>query len=87
MKSVSIRRRAACEVCSRISGLIRFDREATGRAGDNTLTLAGTTQLDPDAGWPTALTLRGDTVRVVQLPDFGAALWLELKPTKSIDHG
>ncbi len=43
--------------------------DATGRAGDGVLTLAGTTELDPDAGWPTALTLRGDTVRIVQLPD------------------
>jgi translocation and assembly module TamB len=43
--------------------------DATGRAGDGVLTLAGTTELDPEAGWPTALRLRGDTVRVVQLPD------------------
>src|SRR5262245_63886928 len=43
--------------------------DATGRAGDGVLTLAGTTELDPSAGWPTQLTLRGDTVRVVQLPD------------------
>ncbi|HXS78732.1 MAG TPA: translocation/assembly module TamB domain-containing protein [Gammaproteobacteria bacterium] len=42
--------------------------DATGRAGDGVLTLAGTTELDPDSGWPTQLTLRGDTVRVVQLP-------------------
>jgi translocation and assembly module TamB len=43
--------------------------EATGRAGDGVLTIAGTTELDADSGWPTQLTLRGDTVRVVQLPD------------------
>ena len=43
--------------------------DATGRAGDGVLTLAGTTELDADAGWPTQLTLRGDTVRIVQLPD------------------
>jgi translocation and assembly module TamB len=43
--------------------------DATGRAGDGVLTLAGTTELDADAGWPTKLTLRGDTVRIVQLPD------------------
>jgi translocation and assembly module TamB len=43
--------------------------DATGRAGDGVLTLAGTTELDPGSGWPTRLTLRGDTVRVVQLPD------------------
>jgi translocation and assembly module TamB len=42
---------------------------ATGRSGDGVLTLAGTTALDPEAGWPTELTLRGDTVRIVQLPD------------------
>jgi autotransporter translocation and assembly factor TamB len=43
--------------------------DATGRAGDGVLTLAGTTELDPSSGWPTQLTLRGDTVRVVQLPE------------------
>ncbi len=43
--------------------------DATGRAGDGVLTLTGTTQLDPNAGWPTQLKLRGDTVRIVQLPD------------------
>ena len=43
--------------------------EATGRAGDGVLTLTGTTELDPDAGWPTTLSLGGDTVRVVQLPN------------------
>ncbi len=43
--------------------------DGTGRAGNGVLTVAGTTQLDADAGWPTKLTLRGDTVRVVQLPD------------------
>jgi translocation and assembly module TamB len=42
---------------------------ATGRAGDGVLTVAGTTALDPESGWPTELTLRGDTVRIVQLPD------------------
>ncbi|HEX7236756.1 MAG TPA: translocation/assembly module TamB domain-containing protein [Gammaproteobacteria bacterium] len=42
---------------------------ATGHAGDGVLTLEGTTQLEADSGWPTALTLRGDTVRIVQLPD------------------
>jgi translocation and assembly module TamB len=42
---------------------------ATGRAGDGVLTVAGTTALDPESGWPTQLTLRGDAVRVVQLPE------------------
>jgi translocation and assembly module TamB len=46
-----------------------LDIDATGQAGDGALTLAGRTELDPDAGWPTRLTLRGDTVRVVQLPE------------------
>jgi translocation and assembly module TamB len=46
-----------------------LDLAATGRAGDGVLTIAGTTQLDPQSGWPTELTLSGDTVRVVQLPD------------------
>src|SRR6185503_1284313 len=43
--------------------------DATGHAGDGVLTLAGTTELDPSSGWPTHLTLRGDTVRIVQLPN------------------
>ena len=46
-----------------------LDIDVTGYAGDGALTLAGTTQLDPDAGWPTQLTLRGDAVRVVQRVD------------------
>ena len=33
------------------------------------LTIAGTTTLDADAGWPTRLTLRGDAVRIVQRAD------------------
>lgn len=43
--------------------------DATGRAGDGTLTLSGTTELDPAAGWPTRLALRGDSVLAVQRPD------------------
>jgi translocation and assembly module TamB len=46
-----------------------LDIDATGYAGDGALTLRGTTQLDPEAGWPTRLTLRGDAVRVVQRAD------------------
>ena len=46
-----------------------LDIDATGYAGDGALTLEGTTQLDPEAGWPTRLTLRGDAVRVVQRAD------------------
>ena len=45
------------------------DINATGNAGDGVLTLAGTTELNPEAGWPTRLTLRGDTVRAVQRAD------------------
>ncbi len=33
------------------------------------LNLEGSTQLDPDLGWPTRLKLRGDSIRAVQLPD------------------
>ena len=43
--------------------------DATGHAGDGVLTIAGTTTLDADAGWPTRLTLRGDAVRIVQRAD------------------
>jgi translocation and assembly module TamB len=46
-----------------------LDIDATGYAGDGVLTLEGSTQLDPDTGWPTRLALRGDAVRVVQRPD------------------
>jgi translocation and assembly module TamB len=46
-----------------------LDIDATGYAGDGALTLAGTTQLDPGAGWPTRLTLGGEAVRVVQRVD------------------
>jgi translocation and assembly module TamB len=43
--------------------------DATGHAGDGVLTLAGRTELDAGAGWPTRLTLRGDAVRIVQRAD------------------
>ncbi len=46
-----------------------LDLDATGYAGEGARTLAGTTRLDPEAGWPTQLTLRGDTVRVVERSD------------------
>jgi translocation and assembly module TamB len=46
-----------------------LDLNATGYAGDGVLTLAGTTELAPEAGWPTRLTLRGDEVRIVQRAD------------------
>jgi translocation and assembly module TamB len=44
-----------------------LDFNATARAGDGSLTLTGATALDPDAGWPTRLELRGDAARLVQL--------------------
>jgi translocation and assembly module TamB len=43
--------------------------EVTGRAGDGTLTLVGSTELDAAAGWPTRLRLTGDGVRIVQLSE------------------
>jgi translocation and assembly module TamB len=46
-----------------------LDFDASGQAGDGMLTLTGRTALDPSAGWPTRLTLRGDEIRAVQLPD------------------
>jgi translocation and assembly module TamB len=46
-----------------------LDIAATGHAGEGVLTLSGMTQLDPEAGWPTRLTLRGEEVRIVQRAD------------------
>jgi translocation and assembly module TamB len=46
-----------------------LDFDATGKGGDGTLRLTGRTALDPSSGWPTRLTLQGDAVRAVQLPD------------------
>lgn len=43
--------------------------QATGKAGDGTLELTGSTALDPQAGWPTRLKLSGDSIRAVQLAD------------------
>jgi translocation and assembly module TamB len=43
--------------------------DATGHAGDGELRLTGTTALDPQAGWPTRLNLRGESVQAVQLPN------------------
>jgi translocation and assembly module TamB len=45
-----------------------LDFAATGRVDESLLTLSGETVLDPGAGWPTRLTLKGDTVPVVRLP-------------------
>jgi translocation and assembly module TamB len=46
---------------------MRYD--ATGRAGDGSVALRGTTQLSARAGWRTQATLTGDQIRAVQLPD------------------
>jgi translocation and assembly module TamB len=46
-----------------------LDFSATGNVDQATLTLAGATVLDPAAGWPTRLTLKGDTVPIVRLPN------------------
>ncbi|HEX5048557.1 MAG TPA: translocation/assembly module TamB domain-containing protein [Gammaproteobacteria bacterium] len=52
---------------SRDGRALQFD--ATGKVGDGTLTLTGSTALDPAAGWPTQLKLRGESVEAVQLTD------------------
>lgn len=43
--------------------------EATGRVGEGRLDIEGAMDLDPSAGWPTRLTVRGDTLQAVRLPD------------------
>jgi translocation and assembly module TamB len=43
--------------------------DATGKVGDGQLKVTGQTALDPGADWPTQLTLTGDAVRAVQLPE------------------
>jgi translocation and assembly module TamB len=43
--------------------------DATGKVGDGTLKLTGTTALDPARGWPTNLKLTGTDLPAVQLPD------------------
>ncbi len=45
------------------------DFAATGRVDQAVLTLAGATVLDPAAGWPTQLTLKGESVPIVRLPN------------------
>jgi translocation and assembly module TamB len=42
---------------------------ATGEIGDGEVDIRGTTELDPRAGWPTRLNLRGESVLAVQRPD------------------
>jgi translocation and assembly module TamB len=46
-----------------------LDFSATGRVDQALLTLAGATVLDPEAGWPTRFTVKGDTVPIVRLPN------------------
>jgi translocation and assembly module TamB len=43
--------------------------DGTGRVGDGQVRLAGTTELEPSEGWPTRLTLRGESIRAVQRPN------------------
>ena len=52
---------------SRGGRALAFD--AKGHVGEGSLTLTGQTELDPGAGWPTQLVLRGDSVRAVHLPE------------------
>jgi translocation and assembly module TamB len=42
---------------------------ATGWVDDAELTVTGTTELDGRAGWPTGVTVTGDSIRAVQLPE------------------
>jgi translocation and assembly module TamB len=46
-----------------------LDFTATGIVGDGSVRVAGRTELDPAAGWPTRLTLQGSEIRAVQLAD------------------
>jgi translocation and assembly module TamB len=46
-----------------------LDYRASGWVGDSELRVDGTTELDRGAGWPTGLTIRGDSILAVQLPD------------------
>ncbi|HEU4617409.1 MAG TPA: translocation/assembly module TamB domain-containing protein [Gammaproteobacteria bacterium] len=46
-----------------------LEYRASGRVGDGELSLTGVTKLDPEGGVSTSLTLRGDALRVVQLPE------------------
>jgi translocation and assembly module TamB len=43
--------------------------EMTARSGDGTLTLKGQTQLDPQAGWPTRISIQGDNFEAASIPE------------------
>jgi translocation and assembly module TamB len=47
----------------------RLQFSASGWVEDAELRLEGATELDPAAGWPTRLTVRGESIRAVQLTD------------------
>jgi translocation and assembly module TamB len=77
---------------SRGGRALNFD--AKGRVGDGEVTLTGDTSLDPDAGWPTRLTLRGNAVRAVQIPEAeifvtpdltAAVTWPDVRVTGKVD--
>jgi translocation and assembly module TamB len=46
-----------------------LEYRAAGRVGDGELTLRGVTKLEAEGGVATSLTLRGDSLRVIQLPE------------------
>jgi translocation and assembly module TamB len=59
--------RIAAQADSRDGSALGF--RASGWVDDDELVLTGSTTLDPRAGWPTRLALRGESVRAVQLPN------------------
>lgn len=46
-----------------------LDYDVSGWAGEREVTMSGRTSLDPAAGWPTRLTLRGEAIPAVRQPD------------------
>jgi translocation and assembly module TamB len=47
----------------------RVQLQGSGRVGNGSLDVDGTVDLDPALGWPTQLTVRGDGLQAVRLPD------------------
>jgi len=43
--------------------------DASGKVGSGTLSITGTTQVDADAGWPTELSIFGERLEAVRLPE------------------